>query len=39
VLVRLAEEEPERLQELLQSAWLFVAKPAVRKRHAVLTVE
>jgi hypothetical protein len=33
VLVRLAEVEPDRLEELLQAAWLMVAKPAVRKRH------
>ena len=33
VLVRLAEVDPVRLEELLRSAWLMVAKPAVRKRH------
>lgn len=33
VLVRLAEVEPERLEDLLLNAWLKVAKPAVRKRH------
>ncbi|MEX0782321.1 MAG: MmcQ/YjbR family DNA-binding protein [Dehalococcoidia bacterium] len=36
VLVRLAEVEPERLEELLHGAWLHVAKPAVRKRHPEL---
>jgi hypothetical protein len=33
VLVRLAEVEGGRLEELLRGAWLMVAKPAVRKRH------
>jgi hypothetical protein len=33
VLVRLAAVDPDRLEELLHSAWLLVAKPAVRKRH------
>lgn len=33
VLVRLAEVDVERLEELLRAAWLMVAKPAVRKRH------
>lgn len=33
VLVRLAVADPERLEELLRAAWVFVAKPAVRKRH------
>ncbi|MEX1104493.1 MAG: MmcQ/YjbR family DNA-binding protein [Dehalococcoidia bacterium] len=39
VLVRLAQVEPERLEDLLLNAWLKVAKPAVRKRHPELTTE
>lgn len=35
VLVRLAKVEPERLEELLSAAWLFVATPTMRKRHQV----
>ena len=37
VFVRLAEVEPERLDELLRGAWVMVAKPAVRKRHPEMT--
>ena len=33
VLVRLAEVEPDRLEELLRGSWLFAARPHVRKRH------
>jgi hypothetical protein len=33
VLVRLAEVDAERLEELLRAAWVMVAKPMVRKRH------
>ena len=36
VLVRLAKVDAERLEDLLRSAWLLVAKPAVRKRHPQL---
>lgn len=37
VLVRLDEVDLERLEDLARSAWLLVAKPAVRKRHESMT--